>query len=355
MPKWLATGLLALLALLLVGPGGANAASSTRSTLASGEDAWFVVDPSGDEYPELELSLSFGYGPSPARLVLYVPQGFALYPQRPAGSPVGQAEAFAADGSFGIGDAAFLAGPIAAAENRPDAAPGCGGADRLALWELRLSLLGQPLDVPIAILPPGPGAPADAALKLELCLPTLPAANGALLPIQQLRVSLDDLEAPSARGSYVWHAFVTPVAPDRRTALQEKTYELRALLPLPHVLTLHGVYRAKSRTALLRGRLTGDGQARAGVRVVFIRLVRRVTPRGVVYHDSYAGAVRTGANGSFTFKTPLRKTAGFVAVVHDSLGCCRGASLAPGGCSTTSTTGTQSEPITVSVPRPRKT
>ena len=355
MPRWLATGLLALVALLLVGLGGASAATTSRTALASGEGAWLVVDPLGGEYPELDLSLSFGDGAPPARLVLYAPSGFALYPERPAGSPIGQAEAFAADGSFGIGDAALLAGPIAAAENRPDAAPGCGGADRLALWELRLSLLGQPLDMPIAVSRPGPGAPPDAALQLELCLPTLPAANGALLPINLLRISLDELEAPAARGSYLWHAFVTPVAPDKHSPLPEKTYELRALLPLPHLLTLHGRYESRSRKALLHGRLTGAGQAQAGVRVEFIRLVRRVTPRGVVYRDSYAGSVRTGANGSFTLKTALRRTAGFVAVVHDSLGRCRGASLAPGGCSSTSTTGTQSEPITISVPRPRKT
>jgi len=352
-PKWLPTGLLALV-LLLAGAGGSSAATTSRTALASGDGAWMVVDPLGGDYPELDLSISFGDGAPPARLVLYVPTGFALYPQRPAGSPIGQAMAFAADGSFGIGDAALLTGPIAAAENRPDAAPGCGPADRLGLWQLRLSLLGQPLDVPIAVSQPGPGAPADAALQLELCLPTLPAANGALLPLNQLRISLDELEAPTARGSYQWHAFVTPVAPDKHSPLPEKTYELRALLPLPHLLTLHGRYEPKSHKALLQGRLTGAGQAQGGVRVEFIRLVRRVTPRGVVYRDSYAGSVRTGANGSFTLKTPLRRTAGFVAVVHDSLGRCRGATLAPGGCASTSTTGTQSEPITISVPRPRK-
>lgn len=354
MPNWLPTGLVAL-ALLLAGAGGSSAATTSRTALASGDGAWMVVDPLGGDYPELDLSISFGDGAPPARLVLYVPTGFALYPQRPAGSPIGQAMAFAADGSFGIGDAALLTGPIAAAENRPDAAPGCGPADRLGLWQLRLSLLGQPLDVPIAISRPGPGAPADAALQLELCLPTLPAANGALLPLNLLRISLDELEAPTARGSYQWHAFVTPVSPDRHSPFPEKTYELRALLPLPHLLTLHGRYEPKSHKALLRGRLTGAGQAQDGARVEFIRLVRRVTPRGVVYRDSYAGSARTGANGSFTLKTPLRRTAGFVAVVRDSLGRCRGATLAPGGCASTSTTGTQSEPITISVPRPHKT
>jgi hypothetical protein len=352
-PRRLATGLLALLALLLVGSAGSHAASSSRTALASGEGAWFAVDPVGGDYPELDLSLSFGDGAAPARLVLYVPAGFQLYPNRPAGSPVGQAEAFAADGSFGIGGAAFLGGPIVADQNSADAAPGCGRGDRLALWRLQLSLLGQPLDVPIAISPAGPDAPQGAALKLELCLPQLPAADGALLPIDELRVSLDQLEAPSARGSYLWHAFVTPVAPDRRTPLPERTYELRALLPLPHLLTLNGRYRPASHTVLLRGRLTGAGQARPGVRVSFIRLIRRVTPRGVVYQDSWVGSARTDAGGSFTFKSPLRRTAGFVAVVRDSLGRCSGASLAPGGCASTSTTGTASEPVTVSVARRR--
>jgi hypothetical protein len=351
--RW-ATGLLALLALLLVGAGGSRAASTSRTALASGEDAYFTVDPLGGEYPELDLSLSFGDGAPPARLVLYVPTGFQLYPNRPAGSPVGQAEAFAADGSYGIGGAALLAGAITAAENSATAAPGCGQGDRVALWDLQLSLVGQPLDVPIAISPAGPDAPPGAALKLKLCLPALPGANGALLPVNELRVSLDELETPTTRGSYVWHAFFTPVAPDRHTPLQERTYELRALLPLPHLLTLRGRYRAKSHDAVLQGRLTGTGQARPGVRVSFVRLVRRVTPRGVVYRDSDVGSVRTDAHGSFTFKTPLRKTAGFVAVVHDALARCSGASLAPAGCASTSITGTASEPITVSVPRPRK-
>ena len=349
MGRRLRIGLLALSALLLVAP----AHGTTRQPFAN-EGAWLAVDPLGGEYPELDLSLSVGDGAPPARLVLYVPTGFALYPDRPVGSPVGQAEAFAADGSFGVGDAALLAGPIAAVENDADAAPGCGQGQRLALWQLQLSLLGQPLDVPIAISAAGPDAPQGAALRLDFCLPQLPAANGALLPINQLRISLDELEAPSARGSYVWHAFVTPLAPDRRTPLQDKTYELRALVPVPHLVTLRGRYDRKKHTALLHGRVTAAGEAEAGVRVWFVRLMRRVTPRGVIFEDSEVGSARTNASGAFTFKSPLRKTAGFVAVVHDSLGRCRGASAAPGGCGSTSTTGTESEPVTVSVPRPRK-
>jgi hypothetical protein len=220
---------------------------------------------------------------------------------------------------------------------------------------LQLSLLGQPLEVPIAISTAGPDAPEGAALRLDFCLPRLPAANGALLPINQLRISLDELEAPTARGSYVWHAFVTPVAPDRRTPLQDKTYELRALVPVPHLVTLRGRYDGKKHAALLHGRVTAAGEAQAGVRVWFVRLVRRVTPRGVIFDDSEVGSVRTSSSGRFTFKAPLRRTAGFVAVVHDVLGRCRGASSAPGGCASTSTTGGESEPVTVSIPHRRKT
>jgi hypothetical protein len=43
------------------------------------------------------------------------------------------------------------------------------------------------------------------------------------------------------------------IEPDHVEHIERKNYELRSLLPVPHVLTLRGKYRPKSRTALLRG------------------------------------------------------------------------------------------------------
>jgi hypothetical protein len=332
-----------LAALTLLGSGGAATGAVDSPTLTVGvEDG---------EYPELDVTLDLeGRGP-PARLVLYVPKGFDLYPDRPEGSPLGAVLAVAVD-SFG--SASVLTGQIVAMRNAPDAAPGCGPGPRLALWELDLSLVGQRLEVPIAVSQAGAGSPPGAGVRLDVCPPTLPAADGAVLPIQKMTLRFDELGPPSATGRYVWRAVVTPLAPDHRTAVDDRTYELRALVPVPHRLTLRGRYVARSRTAVLTGRLADGGIPRGGVRIQFISLVRRITPSGVRVDDAYAGSVRTSASGAYTFRKRIRRTTGFVAFVDDRIGACTEPSSAPAGCVSMTTAGVQSDPVTVGVPAPRR-
>ena len=156
-----------------------------------------------------------------------------------------------------------------------------------------------------------------------------------------------EVAAPSALGSYLWRAVVTPLAPDRRTLRQGRAYEVRALVPVPNRLTLGGRYSAGQ--AILSGRLTAGGKPRARVQVRIVKLARVITPSGVVFRDAVAGFVRTDRTGRFTFRARLPKTAGFVAFVDEGSTRCSGRSIAPGGCEGTSIAGTGSEAVTVSV------
>jgi len=339
--RWsLVIRLLSLLALsAMVGLGGGAAGAVDRPTL--------VVDVQDGDYPEFGVTLETAERGVPARLVLYVPRGFLLYPNRPEGSPIGGATLFAADD---FGSASLLTGQIVAVRNAPDAAPGCGPAPRDALWQLELSLVGQRLEVPIAV------STAGIETRLDFCIPALPSAGGALLPIRKLALTFDDLVPPTVPGRYLWRAVVTPLAPDKRTALEDRRYEVRALVPVPHVLSLRGRYVAGSRTAVLTGRLAEGGVPHNGARIEFISLVRRITPKGVRVDDSYAGWTRTNASGTYTFRKKIRRTTGFLAFVEKVVGGCAAGPVvvAPAGCLSTTTTGLDSEPVTVSVPAARR-
>ena len=167
------------------------------------------------------------------------------------------------------------------------AAQACSPGTHLAIWTAELSLLGQPIDLPIYV---SSAAPAGG-LILDICTPTLIAAAGGptpLLPMATLTLTLLELDPPTAHGSYLWRASVTPLAPDQHSPLPAKAYELRALVPVPHTLTLHARYEPSTRTALLTGRLTADGKPRAGIKIYFDILQRTVTQTGAG-HD---GALR---------------------------------------------------------------
>jgi hypothetical protein len=316
----------------------------------------FVNTPGGhfaQDAPELDLTFDFTQDLRvPGRITVYVPAGFEIYPDRPAGSGVGAARIYAADYTGGATTLSLLDGDItavtldAAAET---AAQACSPGPHIGLWNLRLSLLGKPLDLPIYLAAAGPADPAGAALRLDICPPAIDA--GPVLPIEQLSVQLPELTAPATHGSYLWRALVAPLAPDRRTILAEQAYELRALVPVPHKLTLTGAYIAKTHTAQLRGSLRANGHARPGVRIKIVKLIRTITPGGYTIHDSLAGTTHTDATGAFSFRAHISRTTGFIAIAADTTNACQGTTSAPRGCLSTTIAGLESDPITISTPR----
>jgi hypothetical protein len=334
------------LALLAV---AAAFASSTRAESASWHgEALLAVTSVGGYYPELNISLDLPVGgAAPAQVVFYVPRGFPIYPDRAPGSSVGSVQLTAMDDSYGSYTDSTLSGDIVA-QSPSTTAVSCTPGPYVGVWQLELSLLGQPFDVPIYVEPTTAGDPPGSATKLVLCAPMLPSADpssGRAFPISTLSLSLDDITKPSSHGSYVWRALVTPLAVDRKTPRPAHIYELRASVPVPNLLTLNGKVVRGARAATLSGRLTGNGAPRSHVSIAIVARVRRVTPTGVQFDDHIVAHATTTSSGAFRARAPLKGPTTFSAVAEQTVTRCRGAAVAPAGCVSTTTAPTESEPL----------
>jgi hypothetical protein len=334
--------------LVLALSGGGTAAASWGSPA-------LLVSAMRGEYPYLRLSLSFAdERGAPGRIALYTPLGAALYPARPPGSPIGEVDAYAASDAFGAGASTHLYGTIVAAADDASV-QACSPGTHLAIWKIELSLLGQQLQVPVAISRAGPGDPPDTGLKLELCPPSLPAVDegqAGILPLADLELTLEDTVAPVHRGSHLWRALVTPLAPDQHTLLDGGTYELRGRTPVPNKITLAGRYDASTKNAQLRGQLAAYGVRRARVPLTLVVLARRVSPKGISYGDRAGARTVSDAAGVFHFRHRIAGPTSFIAVADEVYAKCTGKSIAPAGCLSDSIAQIQSEPVTVAPPRP---
>lgn len=318
-------------------PAGGSHAAATE-----GGAELRVAAVSGD-HPKIDVALDFStVAREPGRVVLYEPLGFKVYPTRPDGSIVGRATLTAANSAFGTPTYASLAGDVIAQD--PPAQSTCGVSTPIGLWQLELTLVGQPFDVPLLL--DGPAAsPVPHNGAIALCVPA--TSDGAPLPILSLAFSLDGIPPPSRRGAYLWRAVVTPLAADRRTLRPEAAYELRATIPVAHRLTLTGARVAGSAIVVLRGRLTAAGRPRAGVFLRLVRLSRMVTPTGTRVADVVVGWTTTHRDGSYALRTRATGTRTFRVVADPTSGPCQGPSIAPAGCLAVTFPPASSDPVTV--------
>jgi hypothetical protein len=334
--------------------GGATGAVGAPNRGASGwnDRAQLYVDAPTDE-SELDVTLDFGAAGPPARATLEVPAGFQLYPDRPPGTFIGNAEVYAAAGGYGTSAVTTLDGEVVAAPvdgAAEAAAQSCSARKHIAIWQIDFSLLGQPVGLPIYV---SAQDPPNAGVRLDFCAPTLAAPTGATapaLPIASISLALPELDPPTTHDDYVWSSIITPLAPDQHTALPDKAYELRAIVPVPNTLTLRGHYQPRSHLAILTGTLTANGKPRPNVTVLFIGLARKVTPGGIVYADFPAGSTKTDRHGRYSFHHTIRRTTGFIAIARNTESRCEGPSKAPAGCLNTTTASSRSDPVTISIP-----
>src|SRR5205809_4240758 len=93
-----------------------GAAAGVASTHSSWGRPSFLVQPRDGDNPELGLTLELAQTASaPAQIAVYVPPGFAIYPQRPDGLAVGQVEIYATDYTAGATGETLLEGQVTAA------------------------------------------------------------------------------------------------------------------------------------------------------------------------------------------------------------------------------------------------
>jgi len=335
-------------ALLLIAVAAAFASSTRAAPSAWHGEAVLTVTSVGGYYPELHIALDLPVGGvAPAQIAIYVPRGFPIYPDRAPDSSVGSVQVTAMDDSYGSYTDSTLSGDIVA-QAPPTTAVSCAPGPYISVWQLELSLLGQPFDVPIYVERTTASDPPGSATKLVLCAPTLPSTDPSTaraFPISTLDLFLDDITKPAGHGSYVWRALVTPLAVDRKTPRPAHTYELRASVPVPNRLTLNGKVVRAAHMAILSGRLTGDGTPRVHVSIAIVALARRVTPTGVHVDDRTVGHATTTSSGAYRARVAIKGPTTFTAVAEQTLSRCKGPAIAPGGCVSTTTAPTQSESL----------
>ena len=270
---------LGALALASAAPAHGTAELSTLSTL--------TVEPrrgsfDGDRRLSVVLDLR-GETAAPGRISIHAPRQFQLDPQRHEGAPVGHAEIHLRNGR---GPLLRYAGTISAAPTDAAVMAACSPDEVAGAWIIRASRGGKTLQLPVTLA-------SGTGTRLDLCPP-------AGLNVAAVVLSLADVRTPAAPGSYAWRAVVTP------RSKPGAAYELRAIVPVPHVLTLRGRFVSELDLAHLTGTLRARGKPRQRTEIQIVRLDRTVVP--LAFNDSWDGFVRTTERGAFTIYLPQTRT-----------------------------------------------
>jgi hypothetical protein len=143
----------------------------------------------------------------------------------------------------------------------------CSPGNNQAVWIMNVSVGGQTLPIPVYVNKTTGAAQSLGAYNLKICLPPwdVPAgtpgraAFGAQLT--DARLTLNKIfTAPTGAGSSVWEMLVTTYLPGKGTPSPASTFEARAFVPLPVVLTIKISYVKKTNTWKLSGTLTEGGK-----------------------------------------------------------------------------------------------
>lgn len=283
----------------------------------------------------------------PARVVVDPPPSYTPDLTAAPGSPAGIAFATASSESGSTFSTTSMAGVVTVADpaqyQNNAAAQACAPGPYLAVWTLDTGVLGLfKTSLPIFVVRP---TGSTTGVELRFCAPTLTNLDGSPvsappIPLDGLSLLLSTLTPPTTAGSYLWHAYVSPQLPGTGAPNDAAAYELRALVPVPHAISVKGSYNAKLRDAVLTGRVTeaGKPQAHADVFVLTLSAVQPIH-------------ARTDAAGRFTIKTRESQTTTYYVQVPDQTGPCQGTSTAPGGCVSTTISATGTKKVRVVVPR----
>jgi hypothetical protein len=251
-----------------------------------------------------------------ATVELSVPGGYPLELDQPRGTRLGDVEAFVAGGPR----APVLAGDLVADDPSrflsDPAAQACAPGSHTAVWVARVAGRGQTFRFSIFVdRRGGPGA------VLRFC-PISPTHRLTLVTLDVDGV-FGVLETP---GRNTWSAFVSPplatLAPD-----ESRTFELRALEPLPHVVTLRARHNPKKQFVILSGKVTAAGEPVKGAKIAF-GVIRKSLGDDV----PLVGPVRTDGSGEYSFRHRITETTRYFADVQIPPRPCSGPSTAPAGC-----------------------
>jgi hypothetical protein len=282
-----------------------------------------------------------------ARVSVDVPAGFAIGTTPGPGRILGHlfaTVASAADASSTTNlDADIVVDDPSVYASDP-VAQACAPGSHAAEWRATFSLLGQQLPLPIAVdtVSGAAGAPPTYVLTFCPSRSPSPAFPSGVAFLDVTALVLGTVDVPSAPGAYVWSALVTPAS--QFVADATKTFELRALVPLPENLTLKAAYEPRKKTVRLSGRLTAAGAALAGAQVVIFAAGADATATPIA-------RVQPRSDGTFALDRPIAETTQFDASVVATTATCTPPSAAPAGCTSETVTPPPDAIATAIVPR----
>jgi hypothetical protein len=291
---------------------------------------------------ETEIEVSAGGNPGTARVQISVPAGYRLDVGRPIGAVVGRASLDLASAASPGGEGSMVEGDIVVADPSRYAGnarlAACASGAHATVWRL------EPLDVPIFVdAASGPDA-ALGGYELRACFDLPPGLSFGDLELDLLRT----IAPPTLPGIYVWHALITPVTA-AGTIDERGTWEVRALVPWPAVLTLHArAGKAKGRY-LLSGRLLLAGKPRGGATIRILRLTPSTGGGSTITLTlGTPRSAETDRSGRFRTAVRVKRRTDFFALWFPfPREGCSSPSTAPGGCQTESTSPVLSHRVAV--------
>jgi len=252
---------------------------------------------------------------APARVVIYAPAGYTGVVTASPGTVLGtgradlQALAVSPDAIIPAEGQIVAANPADPKYATNTCAPG----QHVAVWVLRVTVAGTSIDVPVYVDAPPPGTDPLAGgspLRLTVCFssPYVPVAaggapSGAKVLSAILQLNQGTFTTPSARGTYVWRAVVTPWTVGAGTPNPGGTVEARALVDTPQVLSINvKVTNKKKHMVRVTGTLRAGDVALRGVTVRLSRGPARNKTKPTT-------KAKTNANGVVTFNLRFKKKA----------------------------------------------
>jgi hypothetical protein len=314
LPRLPAAGALAV-ALILAG-GTAGAATP---------DIELLVYPSLTQPGRaVDIEIDVTVGPSDAAttaVTLFVPSGYGLDLSASPGSILGSARVQLEDASASILTAT---GSLLAADPATLPALGCAPADHQAAWNLRLYGTPAPLELTVFADATDGEETALGAYRLRVCL------GAGEVRLRSMAINIAGVFTnPPQPGEYAWRALASPSAGGQ-------VVEARAIVPLPHVLTVKATYDRRAQALIVSGTLGAAGRPREDVNVR-LRVGGRPETRGM----KPLGVVATTPAGRFSFRKRIERRflpdqVFVLAFVNPYVGNCPRPSTAPASCASES-------------------
>jgi hypothetical protein len=211
-----------------------------------------------------------------AAINIFVPSGYTLNTSAAAGTTIGQVTATAFSHDAGL--TLPLSGNVTAdnpASHASDSTQCAGTPTSQAVWIMNLSVAGQTIALPLYLNPTAGAQAALGAYRLTICLPPpdVPvgtpgrSAQGAQVLDAQFTVN-GVFQTPTAAGPKVFETLFTPYNPGKGTVNAAGTFEARAIVGLPAVVSLAKSYNAKTNTWKVTGKVTEGGSAVGGATII---------------------------------------------------------------------------------------